>query len=1015
MKTKLYISHNSSAGVLLKGQEIELSDDVVIEVNSSISDLQNPEKRKSEYTKSIEVAGTESNNELFSSIFRLDRTTLNTTATNFQPDFNPNLKADCVIEIDGINVLRGYLQLESISIVDDHKIEYSVVFFGRSANLLLDLGDKQLSDLDLSDYDHIWSMANVVSSWTAPIGVGFVYPLIDRGYDPLETTYYLDQSYPSVYVKTLVDKIFKAAGYRYSSAFFETDRFKRLILAYGGDGWRMSANRANDKLLKIEYSADTIFTAPTPATALIDFDLASKNTVPSGISLSKFICPATLQGKYTFRVELSCQAKNNSGSTIPDMSFYFMINIVIKSGGVTRSLANAPIFIGWHGSVAANATKDFNISLQTPETYISPTDEVYATWTLIPFPSVYNNQRSYYLVKFKQGSALFNGVDGIYSSGDLVYLASALPTDFSQAELLKCLIAQFNLYMEPDKIDSKKLIIEPRDSFYTGTVVDISHKIDVSKGVVLSPMGALEFKTLEMAYTRDEDDLNKAFNDRYVDTYGSRRIEINNDFLVEKKRVELKLAPTLLGSHPLSNRIISKIRFFDDAGAVKNKAAKPRMLYYGGLRDCTQYMWGDRPVGSGTVTTVRTQYPYAGHLDNPTDPTFDLGFGIPKAIFYGASTNPKITDANLYNIYWKKSIDEITDKDSKIAECYLHMNAAELASMSYRFYYFFDKQYFRLHSLEYNSNGDEPVKAQFLKIKTAPLFVASSGIGNGGVGSIGSEMLPSNNDYNRLITDKLKDEGVISVKGVTNEAYASNGEAYFTDSKVYLPDPLTAVKYSDQKTQEINVINTGTSPITVVNEVTGKTMYIEPLENAILRTDGVEWYKTGGSGEINHETLISAGAVASAEQAAVLFGSVLGGITADSATDTFHISAAIKDSWDGQDQQLEVEFFSPTNIAVGKTIVFQIYWRVLEYGQPYGATPDAMQTITYTAAAAVSAGSVLRTEFTLDAANADQPLVKDYGIHAVVYRDLGAGTYAGTIAVTAFRHKWVANSASHAE
>jgi hypothetical protein len=70
----------------------------------------------------------------------------------------------------------------------------------------------------------------------------------------------------------------------------------------------------------------------------------------------------------------------------------------------------------------------------------------------------------------------------------------------------------FNLYFEPDKIDDKKLIIEPRDIFYLNDVVDITEKVDVSQELIIRPMGALNWKSLEFHYSQDNDEFNKKVN-----------------------------------------------------------------------------------------------------------------------------------------------------------------------------------------------------------------------------------------------------------------------------------------------------------------------------------------------------------------------------------------------------------------------------------------------------------------------------------------------------------------------
>jgi len=231
-------------------------------------------------------------------------------------------------------------------------------------------------------------------------------------------------------------------------------------------------------------------------------------------------------------------------------------------------------------SIDTNDTLDFTFNLQSDITNFVAGDEFYVEWQLdsvagvIPAGSMD--------IKFKGGSYFTNMTDGVYNFGETISLSTSLPQDTKQKDLLVSLINMFNLYFEPDQIDDKKLIIEPRDTFYNTTTIDLTEKLDVSKEINILPMGALDFKTLEFHQQKDDDQYNKYYNDRYKDEYGFRRVVVSNDFLVQTKKIETIFAPTPLVDFENNNRVISKIRYFNSDGTLKTQAAKPRILYYGG-------------------------------------------------------------------------------------------------------------------------------------------------------------------------------------------------------------------------------------------------------------------------------------------------------------------------------------------------------------------------------------------------------------------------------------------------
>jgi hypothetical protein len=295
----------------------------------------------------------------------------------------------------------------------------------------------------------------------------------------------------------------------------------------------------------------------------------------------------------------------------------------------------------------------------------------------------------------------------------------------------------FNLYVESDTLDDRKLIIEPRDDFYNSTLVDLTANIDVSRGVKIEPLGALKYKQYTYQYDNDEDALNSLFDKQYSYTYGSKRATIVNDFVNDSYETDIIFAPTPLNKTSNSNRVYTRIIFIDSTGKRIDKQSKLRLLYNGGLI-ATSPNFKIREDISGTLTSYST-FPYVGHLDNVANPTFDLSYGMPEQLFYNAAF---YSNNNLFNIYHKKGIEEITNPDSKLVTFYVKLSEVEINKLSFRNYYFIDKQYYRLYELNYDSNSNEPAEITFLKLEVAPIFSGETVPINGGIGDIATEPLP---------------------------------------------------------------------------------------------------------------------------------------------------------------------------------------------------------------------------------------------------------------------------------
>jgi len=147
MKTELKIYGNNI------WFNVDLYDDEPLPLTKEIKDLYEPDKSQSDFTKTIKIPGTQNNDKIFSNIFDINHSVIATS--QFTSDFNPNLKVNCILLKDGIPQIKGYLQLTNIILLDEYKCDYEVIVIGRNANLFQDLGDLKLTDLDLSDYNHI--------------------------------------------------------------------------------------------------------------------------------------------------------------------------------------------------------------------------------------------------------------------------------------------------------------------------------------------------------------------------------------------------------------------------------------------------------------------------------------------------------------------------------------------------------------------------------------------------------------------------------------------------------------------------------------------------------------------------------------------------------------------------------------------------------------------------------------------------------------------------------------------
>lgn len=739
---------------------IELFEEPNLNITKSVADIKEPETRTADRTLTIDIPGSHTNNKLFSFIFNVNLEITN-TSDNFNPDFDPNKRAYILITIDTIQQFVGYCQLTDIVINNEDKITYKIVAYGQIADLISTVGQALLTDLDLSEFDHDYTHDNISNSWATSIiengsptafdlGKGYVYPMIDFGYKSTLADYRdwrVEDFKPAIYVKQIVDKIFAYAGFTYTSDFFDSERFKRIIVPFSNERLVLSQSDVFDRSFYAGMvgTQSILNTANTPIIFNDDtnspfFDNDNNYNDTTGEYVVK------KKGIYNLKAFITSRLELNGTITVQpqffDLTFGLKINGSIVATA-TRTLAFPQPAVVGPGALSDPENFEFNL----PNYTLFPGDTI----TITPL-QVWNSTfqvlepSSKFDVNIYEGSTFFNEVVNEQIFEDFpVTVNSVLPKDFLQRDFIGGIVKMFNLYFEPDPNNDTHLYIEPRIDFYTDDVVDWTQKLDNSKDVTIKPMAFLDSKRYNFTYKNDKDYYNSAYLNEFNYSYGRKYIDIDNDFLKNEKVIELPFAPTILTSNNFDNKVLSNISFVDQNGNVNLfSATAPRILYFEN-KSCNfwRLTWGN-----GGASAVFNQYPYAGHLDDFISASFDLNFGLPQRIFFNNNTNISpagisYTNQNLYNIYWNEDIIQRADKNSKILEAFFYLKPIDIFLLSFRKLYFIKSQYYRLLELSnYDPLNASVTRCVFVKYIDVEPIEPNNTNANGGGGQFGGQDLP---------------------------------------------------------------------------------------------------------------------------------------------------------------------------------------------------------------------------------------------------------------------------------
>lgn len=683
---------------------MDLSDDFDLLITRSIADIKNPEQRTSDWSKTVVLPGTKTNNVLFGNIFEVDHTVLGNG--QFAPNFNPNKKADVLVLVDGFEQLRGFIRLIQINVLDKDFIEYECSLHGQTADLFTTLGNAKLSELDFGEYNHVLNKDNVTNSWDTSIikngssipfdfGNGYVYAQMMSKYGSQNNNtkqWRVDDHVPCLYAKTIVDKILSNTGYQYTTdSFFNSDKFKHLVIPYNNFGFEASETELTTRLFQAQLSS--------PITPTINQKLPFNNDSTGGnfdngsnYNNTNYEYTAPISSSYDFYIYLD--ASYNITPPLVNNAYITASFGVYKNGIKTKTIninsntSNTNIQWNSEGLANINCLKNDVIYITYESMYING---------IIPISGININLNTYFYNHVDASTFAYNNtIDfGLFFAGDDL-----------QKDMLANFVKMFNLYIEQDILNPKVLRFVPRDEFYNGSTKDWTKKLDYSQNVNIIPMGDLEANPYVFTYKEGNDQYNKDYKQSTSRIYGDRIIRIDNDFVKEEKKIEITFAPTILFQADDSKRYYSNI--FNS----NNDKGQLRCLYFGGVKTTTAY-----EVYEVNPTNVPnfTKYPLVLHVDDIDNMQLDLNFGMPLSVISGKGLN--YSNQNLVNVYWYKTIREITDKNSKIFKGYFRITPYDWQNLQFKDLYFFEGQYWRLNKVsDYNPLQDGVYLCEFLLV-----------------------------------------------------------------------------------------------------------------------------------------------------------------------------------------------------------------------------------------------------------------------------------------------------------
>ncbi len=686
-----------SARLFVEGIEADTLGDIDVDFTFSVADVTDIERRNTSYSKTITLPNTAKNQSLFGNIFDISvNNDFYEEDVNIGVNFNPAKQAQAQIFLENVKIFDGVLRMMKIN-SKQGDITYEVNMFGRLRDILHELGDKTLADLDFADYDHTWNKTNIENSWTRTEWVdgasNYVYPLVDYGYGYFfdSMTYPIKNFKPAVFVSEILKRIFDEAQFQVNAPFFNSFYFRKLLLITAEKTiTRESTTLLNQtpNLLQVNVTNDPTYStilrfSSVEASGFTISESGSKFTwtkaqpLSTGLNLNLRVSLTALQA-YTDNVWTISVLKNGGEILYSSRNVTFIAQgqlfvwDVAITGGV--ELAQNDYFqIRLSGEVAGGG--GYGVNLET-QVVVAP------------------------MGSFKIGNTVPVAVE--LEEGDTMKIGYTLPKSLKQRDFLKSIISMYNLYITQDRLRTNVLEIVPYNEFYLtfkDQAIDWSDKLDQSQEISITPLSELTAKEYRLTFDDDADYWSTSYKTKFNEAYGESRTIIDNDFVLDTKTVKVVFAPPVMREQVAGQVMIHLYKVENGVKVPDN--FKPRIAYWKPQVECPS--WN---IAYSAGNTAYTTYPYAGHLDDPIEPSNDVLFSYPREVYFSVGVYPQNT--NLYTGYYQGLITSIGDRNSRLLEGYFYLTPTDISNLDFRKIVKVGNHYFQLEKVDkYNpiANG----------------------------------------------------------------------------------------------------------------------------------------------------------------------------------------------------------------------------------------------------------------------------------------------------------------------
>lgn len=528
-------------------KRVELFDDEKISITSSVQDVSDISKTRTDFSQSFTVPANERNNRIFSHWYN----------NSLDSGFDARKRKDAYIELDTIPFRKGKIQLEKANIKNGVPQDYTITFFGSLVSLKDTFAEKKLFDLDFSDYNFTYTGGDVVDRVSGAITNDVKFPLItsNRVWSETGTTDNITTSggailtselFPALRLSKVFDTIESDYGITFQGDFLTDARFTNAFL------WLKNAETFVPKssLTKIEFSTSS------------GFPVGSRWFLGSTLT---YVQPSTF-------ANTSVQLSITAATTGIDYQI-----LLYKNGSLATTFPVPNKNTATNTFTLLNFVTDLPANVGSYEFYIQS-----------EAPLTFSNALTVFVTGFTNGTAS----KASSTTSGLVNISSFMP-DIKVEDFFSGILKMFNLTC----ISYEKNLyeIQELESWYAdGNITDITQYV-FSDDISIERLQS--YKKINFKYQKSESLMNVAYASNNGIEYGDLLADLDTDG--GEYGVQLPFENLLFNKLTGQNLQVGYALKQD----FKNYQTKPVILYdYNTLQSCNFYLKYD------TTTTNVTTY-----------------------------------------------------------------------------------------------------------------------------------------------------------------------------------------------------------------------------------------------------------------------------------------------------------------------------------------------------------------------------------------------------------------------